>query len=313
MLIDINTALDLLTKDHIVAIPTETVYGLAARYDSETAIKKIFHAKNRPLDHPLIVHIASPEYIDTLTGAYPSYVTKLIERFWPGPLTLVLEKNSNVSPLITAKQSTVALRIPNHPLCLELLSRLGKPVVAPSANPYCRISPTKSSHVLKYFCNQVSVLDGGPCELGIESTIILATHKKSIQLLRPGLITQEELEAISGVPCLSTDKSIKVSGNQKKHYSPNIPLIIFRNYSDIEAYANETLHRYLFIILSDINTGHHDTNRMKKNHRLYASRLYALWHEAEEKKYDAIFIEMPSNNNTWQGIIEKIDKASTSS
>ncbi|MCH9757029.1 MAG: threonylcarbamoyl-AMP synthase, partial [Gammaproteobacteria bacterium] len=246
MEVNIQQATELLQKESIVAIPTETVYGLAARYDSESAIKKIFHLKKRPLSHPLIVHINKPEWLNTLTNHHPEYVKKLIRKFWPGPLTLVLPKSKNVNDLITAGQPTVAIRIPSHPTCLQLLTKLNVPIVAPSANPYCRISPTNAQHVVKYFPDNAPILDGGPCSIGIESTIVLATNDQHIQILRPGIISQSDIESTANVQCIETDKSIKAPGNKKKHYAPDVPLLSFSNTSDIKKYLDDEDHSYFF-------------------------------------------------------------------
>lgn len=310
MLIDINTAADILNNEGVVAIPTETVYGLAARMDCIQTIKKVYEIKKRPLDHPLIVHIGSIDWLDKLTCGYPEYVKKLIEQFWPGPLTIVLNKSDSVDQIITGGQDTVAIRMPCQPTCLTLLNQIKQPIVAPSANPYARISPTQASHVLKYFANQVPILDGGTCSIGIESTIILATDKNSIELLRPGIITQNEIEQVAKVACKSNKQpSIKTPGNKLKHYAPKIPVIKFNKKNQIQEFINNNHQSYFFILLSEINTAKHDHLIVANDPKAYAQTLYQLLHSIEEQPYDAIIIELPHNTHQWHAIIDKINRA----
>ena len=170
---DIQKAIKLLNNEELVAIPTETVYGLAGNIYSEKAIKAIFETKKRPFFNPLIVHISNIEYLETVVEEIPKKAKLLAEAFWPGPITLVLKKKSIIPDLITGGKDTVAVRIPNHPLTLQLLNQLNFPLAAPSANPFNRISPTKAEHVENYFKDDIKmVLDGGVCKSGIESTII---------------------------------------------------------------------------------------------------------------------------------------------
>lgn len=310
MIVDINTAADILNNDGVVAIPTETVYGLAARMDCPEAIKNVFAIKNRPLDHPLIVHIGTTDWLDRLTCGYPSYVKNLIETFWPGPLTLVLHKSGLVDPIITGGQETVAIRMPSQPTCLTLLNQLKWPIVAPSANPYSRISPTQAAHVLKYFADEIAILDGGTCSVGIESTIILATDPNGFEILRPGIITQDDIEKVAGVPCINNKPhTIKIPGNKLKHYAPKIPVIKFNEKNQIREFIDNDTQKYFFILLSSIDTLQHDQYIIESNPKVYAQMLYQLFHTIEEHQYDAIIIELPTNANQWHAIIDKINRA----
>ena len=170
---DISKAVALLNNEELVAIPTETVYGLAGNIYSEKTIKAIFETKQRPFFNPLIVHIPSIDHLEEIVACIPEKAKLLAESFWPGPMTLVLKKKSTIPNVITAGKDTVAVRIPNHPTTLELLNRLDFPLAAPSANPFNRISPTTAQHVEDYFKDKIKmVLDGGACKIGIESTII---------------------------------------------------------------------------------------------------------------------------------------------
>ncbi|OGV50538.1 MAG: threonylcarbamoyl-AMP synthase, partial [Legionellales bacterium RIFCSPHIGHO2_12_FULL_42_9] len=187
---DIIAVKNQLDIGEIVAIPTETVYGLAANANNAIAIDKIYCLKQRPYNHPLIMHIASGWDLDQWATAIPSYVYNLIDNFWPGPLTLVLpSRKENICDLITGGQPTIAIRCPGHSLTQQLLHQLGYPLVAPSANPFGKISPTTAAHVqISFHESNLMILDGGRCKLGIESTIIDATRFDSYQILRHGSI-----------------------------------------------------------------------------------------------------------------------------
>jgi len=214
-----------LEAGEVVGIPTETVYGLAANIFDEQAIEKIFSTKKRPNTNPLIVHVKSMEQAKSLVLNFPPKADRLATYFWPGPLTLVLPKNDKISNKISSNQSTVAIRIPNHTSTLQLLDILDFPIAAPSANPYNRISPTRSSHVEQYF-PQISILEGGECQSGIESTI-LSFEGDEVVLLRHGSISIEEIEAIVGRISDRTafDEKHASHGRSKKHYSPLCELI----------------------------------------------------------------------------------------
>ena len=305
-----QAAINLLSEEKVVAIPTETVYGLAALYDSEAAISAVYSIKGRPLNHPVIIHIGSLEWLNMLTDRVPEYALTLIKHYWPGPLSIIFKKSKNVSDMITAGQDTVAIRMPSHPLCLELLTQLNKPIVAPSANPYCSTSPTKASHVLKYFSDDVPVLEGGACHIGIESTIILATNDKTFEILRPGIIQQEDLERVSGVKCSSRMSHVKSPGLKQSHYSPTIPLIVFEHARGIEQYVVKNRGRFFIMSFDAINADGHEVFIMEKCPDLYAEKLYSLWHQAEESDCTAILLQSPPLGSEWSFILDKINKAS---
>ena len=193
---DLSFVKDQLERGEVVGIPTETVYGLAANIYDEQAIAKIFTTKGRPNTNPLIVHVKSMDQARTLVSHFPAKASILAERFWPGPLTLILPKSELISAAITAQQSTVAIRMPNHKTTLALLETLDFPLAAPSANPYNRISPTRAAHVEAYF-PQIPILEGGKCEAGVESTI-LSFDGDEVVLLRHGAISIEDIEAEVG-------------------------------------------------------------------------------------------------------------------
>jgi L-threonylcarbamoyladenylate synthase len=220
-------AVQALLAGEVVAIPTETVYGLAGAINSNAAIEKIFKIKNRPATNPLIVHISKHEDIDLVATEIPQAALKLAEALWPGPLTLVLKKQPGISDLITAGSNTVAVRMPKHPLTLSLLQHLEIPIAAPSANPFGRVSPTMAGHVFDYFNGTIPlILDGGACNIGIESTIVGFEDGEAV-LYRYGTIIPEEIEKVIGNIHVNTQvkDTPKAPGMFLKHYSPRTPLI----------------------------------------------------------------------------------------
>src|SRR6202046_3148356 len=196
--VEIETAVQALRDGELVAFPTETVYGLGANAQNPAAVRKIFAAKGRPVDHPVIVHLDSPRFLHRWVREVPEAANKLAERFWPGPLTMVLPRAANVHDVVTGGQDTVAIRVPSHPMAQQLLTAFGGGIAAPSANRYGHLSPTRAEHVREEFGAEVRVvLDGGDCRLGLESTIVACLEGK-VQLLRPGAITLSELERVVG-------------------------------------------------------------------------------------------------------------------
>lgn len=219
----IPAAVSLLAGGELVALPTETVYGLGADALDPAACAKIFEAKDRPLSDPLIVHVPSIDWLDRL-AVVPEAARRLAENFWPGPLTLVLPRREPVPDLVTAGQETVAIRMSSHPLFREVLKAFGKPVAAPSANRFGRISPTCVEHVLAELEGRIPlVLDGGPCAHGIESTIVLVAAD-GLHILRNGPVTAEELAAFG--PVHGSVAGISAPGNLASHYAPRTPLVI---------------------------------------------------------------------------------------
>lgn len=315
MKISLEKSVQLLKSENIVAVPTETVYGLAGRYDSEKAIHAIFETKKRPLNHPLIIHIADLNWLYHLTNDINPYVIRLIRRFWPGPLTLVLKRKMIVSDIITASQDTVAIRMPDHPLLLDVIKKVGVPIVAPSANTFCKTSPTTADHVESNFCSKVYVLDGGKCKVGIESTIILATEKNSLTLLRPGILSKKEIEEYSKVSFISDDAfDIKVPGQKKIHYQPKVPISVFKyNNSKLDSLFLNGNERYFIMHFNrKIPYYHfHDYIHMPNDPLYYSQLMYEKWHSVSLDKFDKILIELPPNEDQWQGVRDRILKAAT--
>ncbi len=229
---DFARAVELLRAGELVAFPTETVYGLGADAANPAAVAKIFAAKGRPADHPLIVHVAGHDAVDHWAEQVPAVAWELMETFWPGPLTLILKKQSWVPDAVTGGQDTVGLRVPGHPVALELLRRFATArgahagIAAPSANRFGRISPTTAAHVQEELGDRISlILDGGPCKVGIESTIVDCSRGEPV-VLRPGHISPAHLEAVLGrCPALETATGApRVSGSLAAHYAPQTPM-----------------------------------------------------------------------------------------
>jgi L-threonylcarbamoyladenylate synthase len=221
----VEQAVKILRKGGLVAFPTETVYGLGADASNPAAVRKIFAAKGRPADHPVIVHIADTSELKHWAAEVPRCAWLLAEKFWPGPLTMVFKRAAHVSDLITGGQDTVGVRVPSHPVSQQLLKAFGGGIVAPSANRFGRVSPTTAHHVREELGDVVGlVLDGGPCDIGIESTIVDVTQDVPA-VLRPGRISASQIADTLHAPL---DESItarpRVSGSLESHYAPGLPL-----------------------------------------------------------------------------------------
>ncbi len=225
---DIERAAEILRNGGVVAIPTETVYGLAANGLNTEAVAKIYEIKQRPSFNPLILHLSCTEQMQKYAKDIPDKAEVLAEKFWPGPLTLVLPKQQIVPDLTTAGHSSVALRVPSHPITLQLLQLLDFPLAAPSANPSGYISPTTANHVQENLGNQLAyILDGGPCEVGLESTIISFADKQA-KILRYGVVTKEQIMGMVGIvesPLIASFSDIVAPGMLNSHYAPKTPLV----------------------------------------------------------------------------------------
>lgn len=226
----LHVAAEFLRAGRLVAFPTETVYGLGARVNDPDMIRQIYSAKGRPQDNPLIVHVAHRSEIDALVEHIPGAATKMMDAFFPGPLTLVLPKSAAVPDIVTAGLPGVAVRMPDNQIARELIAAVGVPLVAPSANTSGRPSPTQAAHVLHDLHGRIAaVLDGGPCRDGLESTVVSLMHPKPV-LLRPGVVTAETLAEILGEDLVPADRlhsqRPESPGMKYKHYAPNIPVIV---------------------------------------------------------------------------------------
>ncbi len=227
---ELNAAVQALRDGELVAFPTETVYGLGAHAAHPGALSRVFELKRRPHTHPLIVHLDSPRYLTRWAREIPVAAERLAERFWPGPLTLVLPRAPKVHPLVTGGQDTVAVRVPSHPMAQQLLTAFGGGIAAPSANRYGRLSPTRAEHVREEFGSEVRmILDGGECKVGLESTIV-ACLGGSVRLLRPGAISLSQLRRVvpevSDIAAALHEPLPRVPGSNSAHYAPVTPLTL---------------------------------------------------------------------------------------
>lgn len=224
---EIDEAVTALRDGDLVAFPTETVYGLGANAQNPTAVQKIFEVKGRPTTHPVIVHIDSPKYLHRWVREVPETAQLLAERFWPGPLTLIMPKNPNVHDIVTGGQDTIAVRVPAHPMAQQLLTAFGGGIAAPSANRYGRLSPTRAEHVRDELGDAVRVvLDGGESQVGLESTIV-ACDVSGVRLLRPGAVTLAQLcQVVGDVEVGAPGAAPRVPGSTPTHYAPSTPMTI---------------------------------------------------------------------------------------
>jgi L-threonylcarbamoyladenylate synthase len=309
----IEDAKQLLQNDGIIGFPTETVYGLAGNAFSEKSIRSIFHLKKRPYNNPLIVHIGNFKQLENISQEIPMKARLLAEQFWPGPLTLLLKKSSEVSDLVTAGQSTVAVRMPNHSRALDLLNSLDFPLVAPSANPYQSISPTSAKHVERYFGNQgLFILEGGESINGLESTIV-GFEDDEVIVYRLGAIPLEELENTVGQVRLNKVKKNGVvsPGMAAKHYAPKTPLIFTDSLSErIEQFETKDVAVICFDKLPNLKNMENSIIYSFQGHLGNAAkRLYGLLHELDDRNLECILIEKFPDQGLGRTINDRLKRA----
>jgi L-threonylcarbamoyladenylate synthase len=302
----------------LVAFPTETVYGLGAHALDERAVRKVFTAKGRPAHNPLIVHVANEELARELADDWPELAQRLAAAFWPGPLTLVLPRVGAVPDLVTAGLPDVALRVPAHPVALALLRTAGIPVVAPSANPSNRVSPTRAEHVERYLGDRVDlILDAGPTHLGIESTVVGLSGPEPL-LLRPGALSASDLEPLTGplrTPKLGAGTPRHASpGLLKRHYAPRARLLVFHRSgrAAAEAAAEAAAGRGELVgclTFSPIEAPVHRAVIMPGEPQPYAHRLYADLHDLDDAGCDLILVEDVPEGREWEGVRDRIQRA----
>lgn len=304
----INDAAKSLHDGFLVAFPTETVYGLGADATNEKAVLRIFEIKGRPQDHPVIVHISSTDQIKQWAINVPKYAYALADKYWPGPMTLILNRSSNAKDWITGGQDTVGIRIPNHEIALSLLNEFKKigsgALAAPSANKFGRVSPTSFQHVTAELSNDLTVndviIDGGNSAIGIESTIIDCTQEQP-KILRPGFITKEMIEETTGLILSDSITNIRVSGSFKSHYAPQAKV-----YLDVEPIPGDG-----FIALEEFETPPNVIRlSAPKNVAEFAQNLYHAFRTADEKKLSRIVVKQPLGDNLALAIRDRLQKAS---
>lgn len=313
-------AVELLQAGELVAFPTETVYGLGADAANPAAVAKIFAAKGRPADHPLIVHLAGHDAVDHWAEQVPECAWELMETFWPGPLTLILKKQAWVPDAVTGGQDTVGLRVPGHPVALELLRRFARVnqhggIAAPSANRFGRISPTKAEHVREELGDRVPlILDGGACAVGIESTIIDCSRRQPV-VLRPGHISPAHLAAVIGNPPLieTAEGAPRVSGSLAAHYAPQTPMRLVTSERLLD-FLNAQRHKgdCCGVI------GHSQPPQAGMPHHWrmlpadpvgYAHELYAALREMDHAGIKLIVVEALPVNADWAAVADRLRRA----
>jgi L-threonylcarbamoyladenylate synthase len=310
---NLKKAVEILTQNKLVAIPTETVYGLAGNIYSDEAVLKIFEMKKRPLLNPLIVHIHDIKQLEELTSYIPEKARLLVSSFWPGPLTLVLKKNLCVPDLITAGKDTVAIRMPNHPVTLALLEQLSFPIAAPSANPFGCISPTKAMHVKDYFGDKLEmVLEGGDCSSGIESTII-GFEKDQPILYRLGAISIEEIELVIGDLKIKNKNEINpdAPGMLSKHYAPKTSTYLVKDIeTSLKSFPDKKIGIVSFSKRIDVQHFiHQEILSEKGDLREAATNLYTTLHRLDKLKLDVIIAERLPDIGLGKSINDRLERA----
>jgi L-threonylcarbamoyladenylate synthase len=321
MRVSLEQAIAELKKGEVVAIPTETVYGLAADATNDSALKKIFTTKQRPADHPLIVHISDISQVADWATDFPEIAVKLAKAFWPGALTLVLPAKPHVSRVVRGDEPTVALRVPNHPLALALLKQSGLSVAAPSANLFTQLSPTTAAHVEAGLGDAIPVLDGGACNVGIESTIVSVAEDGQWQLLRPGMISEAEIVKVAGLPQRAKITSVehketqatpKVPGQHALHYSPRTPLSLFKDRQALLATCNALQNTNKSCAALLIGAGGAPDCKvitLPNQPEKVAEQLYSALHTLDALKVDRLLVELPPASAEWMAVLDRLTRA----
>ncbi len=307
MRVDLQQAVRLLKAGNIVAIPTETVYGLAADATNDEALRQIYAIKQRPMDNPLIVHIAGANQVSHWATEFSPVAQKLANTFWPGPFTLVLPAKPHVSLIVRGGQPTVALRVPAHPLALQLLKESGLALAAPSANKFTQLSPTTATHVATGLGDIVPVLDGGACKVGIESTIV-AVQGDHWQLLRLGMISESEIESVAGKASSMFSQPIKAPGQHHLHYSPRTPMRLFSSRDALITSAN--VHSAALLIGEGVQPAC-QVFQLNKNVTDVAQQLYDTLHKMDALGASELLIEAPPNAPEWLAILDRLTRAAS--
>jgi len=319
----IDYAVNLLRQGRLVAFPTETVYGLGADASNPDAVRRIFQAKGRPADHPLIVHISSADSLNDWALTVPDAAQQLAARFWPGPLALILNKKPEVPLVVTGGQNTVGLRMPDHPVALRLLRAFGGGIAAPSANRFCRISPTQAAHVEEELGDAVDlILDGGICQVGVESTIVDLSGNRP-KLLRPGHITRLDIEAVLQTELMivspqseqTNQSEMRAPGMMAVHYAPVTVAMLCPADRLPEMIQELTLRNKKIGILA-YRLGQAEKRltrviRMPEQADDYAQALYASLRELDSLQLDMILVEQPPKTEAWRAINDRLCKATS--
>ncbi|WP_426148106.1 L-threonylcarbamoyladenylate synthase [Polaromonas sp. DSR2-3-2] len=305
----------------LVGFPTETVYGLGADASSDDAVAGIFAAKGRPANHPLIVHVADAAQVSDFAASVPPFAARLMKAFWPGPLTVILPRRDGVATAAAGGQDSIGLRCPAHPVALAFLKACGTGVAGPSANRFGRVSPTSAQHVAQEFGDALLVLDGGPCAVGIESSIVDCTRGRPV-LLRPGVLTRAQLEAACGEPLLNKDdaqaagKAPRAPGTLEAHYAPDAKVrlmdagalqaaldLLGADAAHIAVYARSAL---------SIKSPQMLYRRMPDDAAATAQQLFAVLRDFDAQGARLIWIEQPPAGIEWDGVRDRLGRAAAS-
>lgn len=305
----IQEAAALLRAGKLVAFPTETVYGLGANALDANAVARIFEAKGRPHSSPIIVHVSAQEMLSTVASAWPEKARTLAERFWPGPLTLVVPKTAAVPENVTAGLPTVGVRMPAHPVALALIVEAGVPIAAPSANRFTQLSPTTAEHVRQGLGDRVDyILNGGPCRVGIESTVLSLVEEVPV-LLRPGGIARQQIEALIG-PVASAQQiptgAHPSPGMHPRHYSPRTQLLL--------VHGGEVPREGEGAFLQFKHPPHHTVHEvvaMPADAAEYATLIYSVLHTLDARGYDWIAVETPGPGMEWESVLDRLCRAAS--
>ena len=328
----IDAAAQALKHGDLLGLPTETVYGLAADAGNDAAVAKIFAAKGRPADHPLIVHVASAQAVQRFASQVPVFAQKLIDAFWPGPLTLILPRRPEVAAVAAGGQNSVGLRCPSHPVAhavLQAANGLGVyGVAAPSANLFGRVSPTTAAHVAGEFGSDLLILDGGACEVGIESTIVDCTRAAPV-LLRPGVLTPQQLSEACSVsvitPHVPDAEAPRASGTLASHYAPTAQVQLMSAdelQKALDAYGQATTIQVA--VAGHVAVWSRSPLRVPKSHAAQiqwqpmpkaasdcAQQLFAQLRAFDAQGVDQIWVETPPLSPDWDGVLDRLTRAAT--
>jgi len=302
----------------LVAFPTETVYGLGANAFNPLAVSEIFKVKGRPQDNPLIAHISDISQVKKLAKDFPESAKKLTKKFWPGPLTIVLKKKKVVPNIVTAGLDSVAIRMPNNKIALELIKQSKVPIVAPSANISGKPSPTKAKHVIDDLSEKIEyIVDGGSCKIGIESTVIDFTSAVPT-ILRPGYITKEDIEQVIGKVEFSNSKrkgAPKAPGMKYKHYSPKAKVVLVdynRNFlREIALIKKKNPKKTIGVLSFSFDIKEKNVKFLNSDSKLYAQKLFSYFREFDDNKTDIIIAQGIEEDKLGKAIMNRLKKAAT--
>jgi L-threonylcarbamoyladenylate synthase len=322
----ITTAAQVLQRGELLGLPTETVYGLAADAGNDAAVAKIFEAKGRPVNHPLIVHVASAQSVPRFASHVPDFAQKLIDAFWPGPLTLILPRRHEMAAVAAGGQNSVGLRCPSHPVAhavLQSAEALGVfGVAAPSANLFGRVSPTTAAHVAGEFGDELIIIDGGACEVGIESTIVDCTRAAPV-LLRPGVITPQQLSEVCGVAVITPNapdaNAPRASGTLESHYAPMAKVQLMSAVDLQKAIGDAASATFGTVAIwsrspvqvSDASVNQFKCQSMPASAQDCAHQLFAQLRSFDTQGVAHIWVEIPPQTPEWDGVRDRLTRAAT--